>query len=91
MNQMTMIIVICLTVLVGFCIEKYKSRTNYIEDKYKFCHSIHGLFLCINCDFIHDNPQECPMCNSKIFITLPKLIGTTNEKIQLNTGERKEI
>lgn len=57
-------------------VNKYDYVPKKVENKEEILvnHPVHGLFLCVQCDHIHNNKFQCPYCLSAINFSLPKLL-----------------
>ena len=52
----------------------YVPRKTEKQEEILINHPVHGLFLCVQCDRIHNNKFQCPYCLSSISFSLPKLL-----------------
>jgi hypothetical protein len=77
--QIMMIIISCLilAITISYFITRKDTRNpNFNNTEHKvICHPIHGFYLCVQCEHIHNSKIQCPNCLGEIFLTLPRLLN----------------
>lgn len=76
-------------------INKYDYVPKQIEpEEILIKHPVHGLFLCVECELVHNNKFQCPNCLNTVHMTLPKLLKSEvdfKELVRIKDEKAKEI